>query len=364
MIYCVIGTRAQLIKMAPVIKLLEERELSTTMLMTGQHKETMEEIYNDFGLSTTRRHLYSGPEITGIGQTVVWMAGQLWHYLRLRKALRRARKGGSRDIVLVHGDTLSTLLGALAGKLWGLPVGHVEAGLRSFRLLDPFPEEIVRRIVTRLSSVAYCPGEWAFNNLASARNIERIDVGQNTLVDSLRMALASQSRRDDAGEKYVIVSTHRFENIFNDSRLASIVSIVKSVADRAKVIFVLHPATRKQLARKGHMQTLQSCPNVELVPRMSYSRFIDLLSRACCVLTDGGGNQEEMAYLGKPAFLLRSVTERKEGLGKNVVLTNFDQGLILSGIEASLKAVSTGTVPDIGKSPSELIATHLAAYGN
>ena len=158
MIHIVLGTKAQLVKMAPVMVRLRDRDIPYRFVHTGQHQATMSEMLDEFGLKHPDVVLHRGRDVVSLPQMAVWTAGILWKCLTRRREIFGEP---ARGIVLVHGDTLSTLLGALMGKVARLRVGHVESGLRSFRLFDPFPEEIIRLLTFRLSDSLYCPGSWA-----------------------------------------------------------------------------------------------------------------------------------------------------------------------------------------------------------
>lgn len=360
MIVCFIGTRAQLIKMAPVMLEMERRALPYHLVLTGQHKETMPELLADFGIRTQAVHLYQGKEITGVAQMGAWFLGCLWKALReSERFLPRSRSG--RNVVLVHGDTMSTLLGALAGRLRGFEVAHVEAGLRSRNLFHPFPEELTRLAVSRLAHLAFCPGEWARNNLARSR-ARRIDTRHNTLIEALAIALATPraSPPPFAAEAFGIASIHRFENIFSQPRLTGIVAMIEKAAEHSPMVFVLHPSTRGKLGQFRLLQRLEGNPRIRLVPRMGYVEFVRLMERASFVITDGGGNQEELSYLGVPTLLMRKATERLEGMNTTARLCGYDEA-VLSEFLAGLP--SRRQAPEIAAaSPSRLIVDELPPY--
>lgn len=326
MINCFIGTRAQLIKMAPVLLELERRGMPFHLVLTGQHKETMGQLLADFGIRTLPRYLYQGSEITGVAQMGAWFLRCLWRCLRRADAFLPRGRGG-RDVILVHGDTFSTLLGAVAGALRGMEVAHIEAGLRSRNIFHPFPEELTRLAVTRLADVAFCPGQWACGNLAGV-SVRCIDTGQNTLAESLAHALKAQEEQSRPGGDFGIASLHRFENIFRRPQLVRIVYLIEQAAERYPLVFVLHPATRKKLAQFGLLERLEHSPRIDLVPRMGYVEFVRLMKRARFVITDGGGNQEELSYLGIPTLLMRKATERREGMGTTATLCAYDEGVL------------------------------------
>lgn len=360
MIHVLIGTRAQLIKMAPVIREIERRSLPMSLIMTGQHQETMLGLLQDFGVVTTPVWLHTGKEISGLGQVIPWFSRCLRHLVSEASPLSPTNNKSTPDVVLVHGDTFSTLLGALAARIKKMRVGHVESGLRSFNLLHPFPEELTRLAVFRLTDIAFCPDAWSEANLKDHR-IQTVDTQGNTLLDGLRLALAlgRMPQKPMPEGKFGVVSLHRFENIFFKKRFAQILLMLEEVAQRYPLVFVLHPATRRNLEKHGHMERLAANPKFHLWPRMGYFDFVTLLNRSIFVITDGGSNQEELSYLGKPTLLMRHATERQDGLGGNVVLSNYDRGKVQTFID-SLE-LKTRELKDLDSlpSPSSIIVDSL-----
>ncbi len=327
MIHIVIGTKAQLIKMAPIMKLLQEKGVNYNFISTGQHKHTISEMLADFQIKVPDSYLYSGKDITSIPQMVLWGGLNL-----MRTALQRNKffRGDTRGIVLVHGDTFSTLLGALMAKFAGLQVAHVESGLRSFHLLEPFPEEIIRILTFHFSDYLFCPDENAVRNLNGHKG-EKVKTDGNTLYDAMRIAIENAPNRERIRipeKPYVIGTIHRFENIHTAQSLQKIVNIIERIAQDYLVIFVLHKPTQKQLQKHGFLQKLSSNPNIELHQRYSYFDFLTLISRAKFLVSDGGSNQEECYYMGKPILLLRRATERLEGIGENALLSEYKMELV------------------------------------
>lgn len=360
MITVLLGTRAQLIKMAPVILELERRGWALRLIFTGQHKETMNQLLADFGIRTSHVLLHHGPEITGIKQVLPWFIKCLWRLRFGASALFGSKQG--QGVILVHGDTFSTLLGALAGRMAGLTVAHVESGLRSFNLLHPFPEELTRLAVFRLAHIAFCPDQWAATNLAGTK-LRVVNTGGNTLLDALRIALkVDRALPCEALQgRFGVVSLHRFENIFRQERLCHILSLIEDAAERHPLVFVLHPATRRNLEKFGLLPKLEGNPRILLWPRMGYFEFVSLIRRAAFVITDGGSNQEELSYLEKPTLLMRQATERQEGVGRNVVLSGFQRDRLLAFLDG-LREVGPGAANLSSASPSAAIADALAAF--
>lgn len=257
---------------------------------------------------------------------VIWSVCLLWKTLWQREKIFLSDANG---LVLVHGDTFSTLIGALMARLARLKVGHVESGLRSFNYLNPFPEELTRVLVFRLSHIYFSPGKWALDNLSGYSGL-KVDTHSNTLKDSLRIAVAQidSSQIKIPACLYAIVSIHRFENIFSRQKLIRVIETIERVADRINLVFILHKPTEKKLRDFGLYERIALNPRIELRPRYDYFKFIKLVSRSAFVISDGGSNQEECHYLNKPVLLLRMATERQEGLGSNCTLSKFDPAVI------------------------------------
>ena len=296
-----------------------------------------------------------------------WFVRCLARCLMHRASLFPARRP---HLFLVHGDTFSTLLGALVGKLIGAEVVHVESGLRSFNLWHPFPEELTRLAVFRLTDIACCPGAWASGNLRG-RRLERLDTGRNTLLDAAHRALerpesmpqSGAGREIDSGsaEHYAVVSIHRFENVFNRKRLETIIELLEIAAERTTLVFVLHPSTAKQLERFALMERLQSHPRIRLEPRMLYAPFIRLAAGSAFVITDGGSNQEELSYLGVPTLLMRRATERSEGMSSTAMLCDYDRERLRTFLDAPDRFRRSRVAPDDQRSPSKIIVDRLLA---
>ncbi|MDX1734973.1 MAG: UDP-N-acetylglucosamine 2-epimerase [Halioglobus sp.] len=321
MIHVFIGTKAQLIKMAPVMVELQNRDIPYNFVFSGQHQATVANIRADFGIKDPDVTLYRGRDITGLVQMFFWILRIVFYTIRHRQEVWQGDRDG---IVLNHGDTFSTLLGSLLARLCGLRSAHVESGLRSFKWFHPFPEELTRLLTFRLSNIYFAPGQWALSNLERYRGI-KVDTRHNTLLDALRLSERAVAEADveiPAGE-FGLVSIHRFENIFSRNRFEQIVQVLAQVSTRVPLLFILHKPTEKKLAEFGLLQQLEDNPGIELRPRYSYFQFMSLTKNALFVITDGGSNQEECHYMGKPCIIMRSATERHEGLGQNAVISNY-----------------------------------------
>lgn len=315
----VVGTRAQLVKLAPVLTLAVESALDHVVWFTGQHDESIADLIDDFGIRSEFVYPDDRKERSSIFKLLTWFPGTLLACIRYTRGIRK--RTGAAPLVIVHGDTLSTWLGAMAGRLSGGLVVHVESGLSSGKLTDPFPEEILRRLTFRLTQVAMCPNDAACERMRRYRGCEIVHTGENTLLDCVRLALRNYAGASavDAPSCYV-ASIHRFQNIYNRSRLEDIVAQLIALADEAPVEFILHPPTELRLRKYGLIGRLESTSAIRLRPRLPYSEFLELVAGARGVISDGGSNQEELAYLGIPTVLFRERSERPDGLQENVVL--------------------------------------------
>lgn len=321
-----VGTKAQFIKTAPVILEMDRRGVAYRLVYTGQHSETFEALEAVFGTRPPDDVLVPNVE-ADTARGLLWWAGKFCKaaYSRWRLGAWRGARWG-----VVHGDTASTLLCAMALRLIGVRVAHIEAGLRSPRLLSPFPEEIIRRLVSGTAQLHLAPDDAAVANLSGRSGV--VDTGGNTLRDALVGALGKLSEKSggfggDGG--YAVVSLHRSENLAHASTFGL---LMRSVVETSRVLpvrFVLHPVTKRKLQRSHWLATLQREPGVTLLERMDYVSFVEMMIGARFLMTDGGSNQEEAAMLGLPTILMRDATERPDGMeAGTVILSRLDEGVI------------------------------------
>ncbi len=349
-ILVLIGTKAQFIKTAPILREMDVRGMPYRLVYTGQHSETFELLEAAFGTRRPDDVLVPDFEAATHGRFLSWIFRYWW------EVLVRIRRGEWKDvrIGMVHGDTASTLFGAIAVSMVGGVVAHVEAGLRSPRLLEPFPEEVIRRLVSRLTRLHFAPDMAAMRNLVGVRG-DVVDTQGNTLKDVLRLSLDRLDGKDSAGSGgYAVVSLHRNENL---SRRATFDLLMKSVIETASVLpvrFVLHPATREKIMSSGWLQKLQEAQGLTLMERMDYPEFVRLLVGARFLMTDGGSNQEEAAMMGLPTLLLRRATERQDGIGANVEISNLDPQKIAAFVKGHATSSWTLCQVDDG-SPTRIL---------
>lgn len=362
MIHFILGTRAQLIKTAPVMVECRNRNIPYNFVFLAQHRQTIYEIIDLFEIKRPDFIIGDeGQDIDSVRGLIHWSAKVLLAGLKKRHDIFR---GDSKGIVLVHGDALPALMGAFLAKAATLKVGHVEAGLRSFNFKHPFPEELIRVLLwkLKLSDYYFCPNDWALKNVAGYKG-KKFNTECNTLYDSLRIASEFRFVEDRLlipKEKFAIVTLHRFENLSSRQRLEAVLEIIDRITKQIKLLFILHPPTLLALKQSGLYDVLERKLGVELRPRYDYFRFVRLLQESEFVITDGGSNQEECFYLGHPCLLLRHKTERMEGLGQNAVLSKFDSGTIQHFLENYSSFRREGS--EKNARPSEMIITALNEY--
>lgn len=324
MIHFVIGTRAQLFKMTPIMLECEARGLEWRWIYAAQHRDTFDETVKFFGLPAASYTVVDwDTEAKSMARILYWLWKMTLGLVKSRKTLDGYT--GKEHIVLTHGDTITTVYGALMGKLTRTKVMHVESGLRSYNILKPFPEEINRLITFNLSDYYACPGDWAVANLKKYKGV-KINTKENTQKDVLGYGLKNidKATLKTPKSKYVVLSTHRFENVYDRDRFSKILEIAEYAAKKYKVIMPQHPVTVGQIDKHGFRERLESNPNFILKPRLEYENFLKAIVGSEFVMADGGGNQEELYHLGKPTLILRNETERKEGLGTTAVVSKLD----------------------------------------
>jgi len=329
MIHIIIGTKAQLIKMVPIIKGLKEKGIGFNLIDLGQHSLIAQDLREEFDLDEPDYFLSKGTNIATVKQAVFWIAKIFFRSLSaswIKKELF-LNKGG---ICLIHGDTLSTLIGLYLAKRAKLKIAHIEAGLRSFCWREPFPEEIFRIIAMRFSDILFAPSEWAFNNLENMgfKN-KAILIPGNTGGESAEISASNkETRLDLKTDSFCLFTFHRIENILFKKRLNLAVETLLKISSLMPVIFIQHPPTLNSLRKTGLINRLEGIKNIQYHKILSHGQFLSLLKKCDFVVTDGGSIQEEAFYLGKPCLLLRKRTERKEGLGENAVLSGLNQDKI------------------------------------
>lgn len=366
----VFGTRPEAIKMAPLVKVLEkDSRFESIVCVTAQHREMLDSVLEIFDIKPQY-----DLNIMSHGQTIIDISN------KVLKGVDDVIKKVNPHIVLVHGDTSTTLNGALAAFYNKVPVGHVEAGLRSYDIYSPFPEEANRKLTGVITNLHFAPTKTNENNLLSEGvNKEKIHITGNTVIDALLSVVNENHIFEDntlnnidfENKKIILLTTHRRENWGEpmENIFEAMIELIRDNND-VEVIFPMHknPAIR-ELAHKYFNEYLDK---VHLIEPLEYVEFTNLMSKVYLIMTDSGGIQEEAPALGKPVMVLRSETERPEAVEagtiklagiekKNIVYIANE--LLNNEYEYNKMAKSINPYGD-GKACNKILEVILGVYNN
>lgn len=307
----VLGTRPEAIKMAPVIRASQQQEqFATAVCTTGQHREMLQQVFQFFQIQPDY-----DLDLMQHNQTLFDITAQ--SLKGLENVFNRFRP----DVVLVQGDTTTAMSGALAAYYQKIPLGHVEAGLRSGNMYAPYPEEVNRKIISTIASLHFAPTVQARENLEREQYDRNVYVTGNTVIDALLWGVQAVRRQPQmekkfsflkAGQKVILVTAHRRESFGApfEEVCTALLQIARENPDYALVYPVhLNPNVQEVVYQKLGKQS-----NIYLIEPLDYQYMIWLMDRSSFVITDSGGIQEEAPSLGKPVLVLREVTERQEGV--------------------------------------------------
>ncbi len=333
MIGVVYGTTGELIKLSPVLRRLEDRGTTAVTLCSGQQVEQIPSLLNDFGLAQPDLWLSRGNRGHDLERPTDlprWLFGWASSVARHRQWLRaRLTSTSAQPLLVVHGDTLTTVLGGVMGHVLGVPVAHIEAGMRSGDWRNPFPEELDRLVAARLARVHFAPGAQAVANLQAMEvRGQVIDTGGNTIRDAIELVPPGAFDLELPPEPFGLVSLHRFELLNEPRALRAIIELLREASRSISIVFIDHPVTAAAIASNDLSSLFDD--RFRRLPRQRYFRFIALLKASEFLVTDSGGSQEECAYLHHPCLVHRAVTERADGLDGPVVLSQMDLGIVRS----------------------------------
>lgn len=343
-ILLVFGTRPEAIKMAPLVKALQKdtEHFETRVCVTAQHRQMLDQVLEVFGITPEYDLNIMAPN-----QDLYDITGKV--LMGLREVLKDYRP----DTVLVHGDTTTSMAASLAAFYMQIPVGHVEAGLRTYNMLSPWPEEMNRQVTDRICTYYFAPTEQSKKNLLR-ENIDekKIFVTGNTVIDALLMAvdiISSTPGMEEkmavefqekgytvGGREYILVTGHRREN-FGDGFL-HICKAIKELAMLHPEMDIVYPVHLNPNVQKPVYELLSGVDNVYLTSPLDYLPFIYAMQHSTLLLTDSGGVQEEAPSLGKPVLVMRDTTERPEAVQAGTVKlvgTNADD--IVNNVTALLR---------------------------
>ena len=314
-IMSVFGTRPEAIKMAPLVKELAGREnLESICCVTAQHREMLDSVLEVFSLKPDWDLDIMTPR-----QTLSTITSKC--LLGMDEAIDALKP----DMILVHGDTSTTFAGALSAFYHKVPVGHVEAGLRTYDKYSPYPEEMNRKLVTAIADLYFCPTENNRANLAREGVTEGVFVTGNTVIDALKTTVREDYRFSTEllnhlpyGEKKVLLVTcHRRENY--GQPMANIMTALRRIADAFPDVELVYPVHLSPVVREAAGKYLSGHPRIHLIAPLAVDEMHNLMARCHLVMTDSGGLQEEAPALGKPVLVLRRETERPEAVQAGTV---------------------------------------------
>lgn len=303
----VFGTRPEAIKMCPLVNELKTREgIQTLVCVTGQHRQMLEQVLEvfsvtpDYDLSVMKER-----------QTLFDVTANI--LLKIREVLEAEKP----DVVLVHGDTSTTFVTALACFYLQIPVGHVEAGLRTHNIYSPFPEEFNRQAVGIISQYNFAPTEMARDNLLKeGKPAERIFVTGNTAIDALKTTVRSNYTHPELewaeGSRLIMITAHRRENL--GEPMKHMFRAIRRVCDEHPDVKAIYPIHMNPVVRETAAEILGNDERIHIIEPLDVLDFHNFLSRSYLILTDSGGIQEEAPSLGKPVLVMRDTTERPEGI--------------------------------------------------
>ena len=304
----IFGTRPEAIKMAPLVKELEKREeVKSIVCVTAQHREMLDQVLNTFDIKPDY-----DLNIMKQGQTLADVTTRA--LIGLEEVIKEVKP----DIVLVHGDTTTTFAGALAAFYNQVAIGHVEAGLRTDDKYSPYPEEMNRQCVDRMTDLYFAPTEISKNNLLK-ENIseEKIYVTGNTAIDAMSTTVDEDYVHPDLewikpDERMILLTAHRRENL--GEPMHHIFKAVKRIVDEFSDIKVIYPIHMNPKVREVASEVFDGCDRIRLIEPLEVFDFHNFQNKSYIILTDSGGIQEEAPSLGKPVLVLRDTTERPEGI--------------------------------------------------
>ena len=331
------GTRPEAIKMAPVVQYFQQHpvQVTTKVCVTAQHREMLDQVLDFFEITPDYDLdlMQKGQSLTGLSA-------------RILTELNRVLESYQPDVVFVHGDTTTTMMGSIAAFYHKIKVAHVEAGLRTHDKWAPFPEEINRQITGRIADYHFAPTPQAEQNLLEEKTDGRIIVTGNTVIDALFRGLEKLKnyedneinglkRRFDDDRKIILVTGHRRENF--GQGFINICQALKTIALDHPEVQIVYPVHLNPNVQKPVNELLGDVPNIHLLSPLSYPAFLWLMNRSYMIITDSGGIQEEAPSLGKPVLVMRDTTERPEAVeAGTVILVGTDKTKIIAEAEKLL----------------------------
>lgn len=362
-LYFIIGTQAELMKLFQVINSARERGMACKIISTGQN-DLVSCPYLEKAHSAVDIDIKSnGAKSKNTSSYVGWFFSTALHGRTVLKEYFTPERRKD-ALCVVHGDTLTTTMGAWICKSLKLPYVHIESGPRSHNFLSPFPEEFDRLYGSTHSVMNFCPGKVHAEYAGKKFKGEAVDTVYNTGIETLYDALeqngdTTHPRQPD--KPYFMFMLHRQENIMSRDFVRNVAEKVVEAASSMPCVFIYHEQTRLKMEQFGVFDLLAKCADITLLPRQSYQDFIRLVCHAEFIVTDGCGNQQEFYYLGKPYLILRTAVEKNtEGLGWNAKVFGNDFEAIPRFVTDYRDYIKPRVVPEV--LPSKIVVDHIETW--
>jgi UDP-N-acetylglucosamine 2-epimerase (non-hydrolysing) len=327
----VFGTRPEAIKMCPLVKELKSRsKLDTVVCVTGQHREMLDQVLEAF-------HVVPDYDLSIMKANQTLFDVTINILEKMKGILEEVKP----NVVLVHGDTSTTFVTALACFYLQIPVGHVEAGLRTYNIYSPYPEEFNRQAVGIVAKYNFAPTDMSKDNLIKeGKDPSTVYVTGNTAIDALKTTVRDEYTHPQlkwaADSRLIMITAHRRENL--GEPMGNMFRAIKRIVDEKTDIKVIYPIHMNPLVRTAANEILGDCDRVRIIEPLEVLDFHNFLSRSYLILTDSGGIQEEAPSLGKPVLVMRDTTERPEGIAAGTLkLVGTDEEIIYQNFKLLLE---------------------------
>ncbi len=327
----VFGTRPEAIKMCPLVKELKSRKnLKTVVCATGQHREMLSQVLDAFGVAPDY-----DLSVMRTNQTLFDITSNILDRIKCVLEIEHP------DVVLVHGDTSTTFVTALACFYMQIPVGHVEAGLRTYDIYSPYPEEFNRQAVGIIAKYNFSPTEMSRDNLLrEGKRADSIYVTGNTAIDALKTTVRDDYTHPElewaSDSRLIIITAHRRENL--GEPMHQMFRAIRRILDEHPDTKAIYPIHMNPLVREAAAQELGDCERIHIIEPLDVIDFHNFIARSYMILTDSGGIQEEAPSLGKPVLVMRDTTERPEGIAAGTLrLVGTDEEVIYNSFKELLE---------------------------
>lgn len=321
--HVLIGTKGQLIKTAPIMLEMDRRNIQYNFINAAQHTKILYDIIDVFGLKQPDVLLNkSKRDVSNAVDMFFWISNSIIH------SFYESRLPKKNDICLIHGDPIPASFGTILTKIRGGKIVHIESGERTHNIFNPFPEELSRKIIDKMSDYLFASSDESYKNLINEKvRGEIINLGYNTVIDSISFALKNTHKiKFKPKPGYVLVNVHRVENLYSKERLSIIISTIEKLSKNEDVIIIMHEPLKKRLSKTHILDKLEKNMNIKMISLQDYVTNINLIKNCKYIVNDGGAPQIESYFLGRPCLLMRGFMEQNGY--PNVCLSKYDINII------------------------------------